>query len=104
MNDHGVTARSERMPNDPPIMPLAAPPAPKAPPTHKQKISEAGDRTEAGLACPKCGGLQFKVKRSTGRKLGAVAAAPVTGLASMALLAKGTQVRCVTCGTVYKRG
>jgi hypothetical protein len=55
-------------------------------------ISEAGDRGDAGLACPKCGGTQFKAKRSAKGKVAA------------GLLAPKTQVRCVTCGTTYRRG
>lgn len=76
------------------------PPAPKG----KARISEVGDKTDAGLACPKCGGTQFKVKRSGMQKLGALAAAPITLGASAVILAKGTRVACVACGTVYKRG
>lgn len=73
----------------------AGEPAPPSGPTKRQPISEVGERTDAGLACPKCGGVQFKVKRSGRQKA-------MLGVASM--LVKGTQVRCVTCGTVYKRG
>jgi len=43
-------------------------------------------------ACPKCGGSQFKAKRSAMGKLG------------LGVLAPKTQVRCVTCGTTYRRG
>jgi len=43
-------------------------------------------------ACPKCGGSQFKAKRSAMGKIG------------LGLLAPKTQVRCVTCGTTYRRG
>ena len=82
-------------------------PAPRLDPnkkTKKQKLSEVGERSEAGLSCPKCGSTDFKVKRSGVRKLGALAAAPVTLGASAVILAKGTQVKCVACATVYKRG
>ena len=60
-----------------------------------QRISTVAHRTDAGLACPKCGGVQFTTKRSFKQKA-------ALGLASLAV--KGSQVRCVTCGTVYKRG
>ena len=65
--------------------------------TRNQPISQAGRKTEAGLACPECGGTQFKAKRSGKAKLGAVALTPL-------VLAKAGQVKCVTCGAIYKRG
>jgi hypothetical protein len=56
------------------------------------KISRVGQHTEGGLACPRCGGTQFKAKRS------------VKGKVAAGLLAPKSQVRCVTCGAVFKRG
>lgn len=62
-------------------------------------ISNVGQRTTGGLACPKCGGTQFKAKRSAkGKAIGAVA-----GVAG-AMLAPKSRVRCVTCKTEYVRG
>lgn len=60
-----------------------------------RKISEVGTTTSAGLACPVCGGTDYNVKRSLKAKL-------MLGLASLVI--KASQVRCVTCGTVYQRG
>lgn len=61
------------------------------------KISQAGVHGEggAGLACPVCGGSEFKVGRKTSTKL-------LFGAAS--LLGQARYVRCVTCGTRYRRG
>jgi hypothetical protein len=56
------------------------------------KISKVGVKGQAGLGCPKCGGTQFKAKRSAGGKVG------------LGLLAPKTRVRCVTCGAQYTRG
>lgn len=59
-------------------------------------ISAVGTKVEgAGLACPKCGGTQFKVQRKTSTKV-------AFGMASM--LGNAKHVRCVTCGTRYLRG
>jgi hypothetical protein len=60
-----------------------------------QPISAVGTETAAGLACPKCGGTQFKVQRKLSTKL-------AFGAASM--LGQARHVRCVTCGTQYQRG
>lgn len=64
---------------------------------HGQTLSARGIHGEggAGLACPHCGGTQFKVARKTGTKL-------AFGAAS--LLGQAHWVRCVTCGTRYRRG
>lgn len=61
------------------------------------KISQAGVHGEggAGLACPVCGGGEFKVARKVSTKL-------MFGAAS--LLGQARYVRCVTCGTRYRRG
>ena len=59
-------------------------------------ISQVGVKSEAaGLACPKCGGTQFKAARKTSTKL-------AFGAASM--LGQAHFVRCVTCGTRSRRG
>jgi hypothetical protein len=75
--------------------------------TKQQRLSEVGSKTEAGLACPKCGSTQFKAKRSArGKLIGGtvgVATLGVLGPAAAALAPK-SQVRCVACGTTYKRG
>jgi ssDNA-binding Zn-finger/Zn-ribbon topoisomerase 1 len=78
----------------------AAPDAQGDAPRGRQKISEAGARTETGqLVCPKCGGAQFTAKRS---KKGKVIGFTTLGVAG--LVAPKSQVKCVTCGTMYKRG
>jgi ssDNA-binding Zn-finger/Zn-ribbon topoisomerase 1 len=71
----------------------------KGKPSRKRKISSAGVKTESGVACPKCGGGQFKARRSTAGRLGIVA----TGLLAVPLT-RQKQVQCVTCGTKYARG
>ena len=69
-------------------------------PTHKTTISQAGVRSgSGGLACPKCGGSQFKARRSSAAR----AAVITTGVAG-ALATKKTQVTCETCGTRFARG
>ncbi len=66
----------------------------------RKRLSEAGVRTEGvGLACPKCGGAQFTAKRSNKGKAIGFATLGVGGL-----LAPKSQVKCVTCGTMFKRG
>jgi len=63
------------------------------------KLSSVGTQTAAGLACPKCGGTQFTAKRSKkGKLLG------ITTLGVGGLVAPKSQVKCVTCGTMFKRG
>lgn len=62
-------------------------------------ISEVGDRSTGVLACPVCGGTQFKAKRSAEAKIGL----GIT-LGFGALLAPKTRVKCETCGTEYRRG
>lgn len=63
------------------------------------RISDVGDRSSGVLTCPKCGGAQFKAKRSRGAK---IALGATVGVG--ALLAKKTRVKCETCGTEYLRG
>jgi hypothetical protein len=63
--------------------------------------------TGGGLACPKCGGTQFKARRSKGARVGIAATTIATGgLAGLgaAAVTKQRKVQCVTCGTIYERG
>ena len=62
--------------------------------TSGQRLATVGARTPAGLACPKCGGTQFKPARKTSTKV-------IFGAASM--LGQAKWVRCVTCGERYRR-
>jgi hypothetical protein len=65
----------------------------------RKRIGDVGNQTSGALACPQCGGQQFAAKRSkTGKTVGVVT------LGVGAVLAPKTQVKCVTCGTMYKRG
>lgn len=64
-----------------------------------RRISKAGNKTDAGLACPKCGGTSFKAKRSmTAKTVGVV----TFGVG--AALAPKSRVKCETCGKVFLRG
>ncbi len=63
---------------------------------HRQLLSAVGKQGDAGLACPKCGSTQFTAKRSMTGKL-------LLPIVSIALLPK-TRVKCVACGTMFKRG
>lgn len=59
-----------------------------------------------GLACPRCGGAQFKQRRSRGGRAGIVAGTvllPGIGTVAGAALTKQKQVQCVTCGARYRR-
>jgi len=63
-------------------------------------LSELAARTEQGqLMCPSCGGTQFTAKRSASAKS---AGCLLFGIGF--LLAPKSRVRCVTCGTEFKRG
>jgi len=73
-------------------------PKPRPEASGPRMLSRVGDRSGGGLACPKCGGNQFKAKRSRGVK---VALAPV---AILIAAAPKTRVKCVTCGEEYLRG
>lgn len=64
----------------------------------RKKISKAG-ATDDGVRCPKCGGQQFTAKRS---KKGKLIGAATVGVGLLA--APKTQVKCVTCGAMFKRG
>lgn len=65
----------------------------------RKKISKAGATNDGGIRCPKCGGQQFTAKRS---KLGKTIGVATVGVGALA--APKSQVKCVTCGTMYKRG
>jgi hypothetical protein len=59
----------------------------------KEHLTDVASRGPDGSPrCPNCGGQQFTAKRSVIGKLG------------FGVLAAKSQVRCVTCGTVFKRG
>lgn len=66
-------------------------------------------QTPDGPRCPKCGGSQFKARRTLGQRLGIGAAtvlsAPVSAGAGGVAAAKVAKqkVQCVTCGTFYER-
>jgi hypothetical protein len=62
-------------------------------------ISQVGAGGAAGLACPRCGGSGFQAKRSRAAK---VLLVPTVGVGT--LLAPKTRVKCITCGTEYRRG
>lgn len=64
-----------------------------------KRLSDVGDRSSGTLACPDCGGTDFKAKRSTRAKVLGGAAVGVG-----ALLAPKSRVECVACGETFKRG
>jgi DNA-directed RNA polymerase subunit RPC12/RpoP len=66
-------------------------------PLRMQKVSKAAS-TDDGLRCPKCGGQQFKARRSNSRRLALVPVAVLMPLTSK------NQVQCVTCGQKFRRG
>ncbi len=56
-------------------------------------LSAAGAHTATGeLCCPQCGGTSFTARRAVGAYI------------AVGLLAPKSQVKCVTCGKVFKRG
>ena len=72
-------------------------------------LSEVGSRSPdgSGLACPKCGGMQFRARRSGAARAGIVGTTVATGGIGGIVAAgvtKQKRVTCVTCGTVYLRG
>ena len=67
--------------------------------SERQKLSKVGDTESGTLACPKCGGTQFTAKRSSKGKMIGFATLGVGGL-----LAPKSEVKCVTCGTMFRRG
>jgi hypothetical protein len=56
------------------------------------KTNRRFSRASRDGACPRCGGVSFKAKRSG------------FGLLSLGLLARKTRVRCETCGYQMRRG
>lgn len=62
------------------------------------------EQTPNGVKCPKCGGTQFKARRTAGDR-GKIAAGWVTTGVGAILSARKHQqkVQCVTCGTFYDR-
>jgi len=59
----------------------------------RDRISSFANMSNDGtLRCPKCGGTNFTAKRSVKGKIG------------IGLLAPKTQVKCITCGKMFKRG
>jgi hypothetical protein len=65
------------------------------------KISKVGARGPGGqLMCPRCGGTQFKPKRSASGKAGSFVVFGPVGPA----MAKKDNVQCVTCGKTFTRG
>lgn len=58
----------------------------------RAKFSETAAQSEAGARCPRCGGMNFKAKRSG------------AGKAAVGFLAPKTQVKCESCGLVFRRG
>lgn len=74
----------------------------------KIPVSQAAQKVPGGgLACPQCGGTQWKAGRKAGKVGASVAVglliAPVAGL-GLTALASSKVVRCVTCGATFKRG
>ena len=65
----------------------------------KAPISGVGDRSTGALACPKCGGTQFKAKRG---KIGKTVGVVTLGVGAVAVPKRW--VKCETCGTEYQRG
>lgn len=76
--------RSSAKPRPTPLYPERA---------RSKRLSQVGAKTEDGvLKCPHCGGTQFTAKRS------------ITGKLAIGVLAPKTRVKCVACGTMFKRG
>jgi hypothetical protein len=91
--------RAEMHPDDNPQPTLSSYSVGETKPRGRRKISEVGSTSDGSLSCPKCGGQQFTAKRSKKAKaLGGLA----VGVGALA--APKTQVKCVTCGAMYKRG
>lgn len=70
---------------------------------HDQEFQRQGlSHNEDGHpACPKCGGTQFKLRRTPGRRAGIGTATVLAGGVG-ALAAAGKQkVQCITCGLFY---
>ena len=85
----------DRILEGPAAPPLEEKPAEK-PDYRDRTLSEVARRDASGdIRCPVCNGRQFEATRSLGMKV-------LLGFYSLALPAN--QVRCVTCGAVFKRG
>ena len=76
---------------------------------HPRRTSAQLD-TSGGLpTCPKCGGTQFKARRTVGQRLKigtiAVLTAPISAGVGGLAAAKGVRqkVQCITCGAFYER-
>lgn len=71
-----------------------------------RKAAQSAVKTFSKVAdegrCPKCGGTQFKARRSTGGRVKTVVYGAV--FLPLAAIPKQTQVQCVTCGTKFTRG
>ena len=65
----------------------------------RKKLSSVGNNSGGSLSCPKCGGTNFTAKRSKKGKVIGITALGVGGL-----IAPKSQVKCVACGTMFKRG
>jgi hypothetical protein len=57
------------------------------------------------LACPKCGGTQFKLRRTAGQRVAVGSATVLFGLigAGAGAAATDQRVQCVTCGLFYEK-
>ena len=80
------------------------------PPKDKGRTGSRGlDTGDGGPVCPKCGGTQFKARRTVGQRLGIAAVGtltlPLSAGAGALAAAKGMKqkVQCITCGTFYAR-
>jgi hypothetical protein len=105
INLRGVEAGAIRRPSDAASSTIKT----RTPP----RLSETGTHSTAGLACPSCGGTQFRLKRSygkgaaTGAAVGTlVVGGPVLGaiVGASASGSKPKLVECIVCGEVYARG
>lgn len=73
-----------------------------------QEVSEL-DTSSGAPACPKCGGSQFKARRTVGQRIGigviTAVSFPVSAAGGGLVAAKRMKqkVQCVTCGTFYNR-
>jgi len=74
-----------------------------------KKMAPVLDTGSGSPTCPKCGGTQFKARRTVGQRFGIVAVGaltlPISAGAGALAAAKGMKqrVQCVTCGMFYAR-
>ncbi|QZN86944.1 hypothetical protein [Cellulomonas sp. C5510] len=63
------------------------------------------DTSDGAPRCPKCGGVQFKARRTVGQRMKVGTATVMTGGAGGLVAAKAVKqrVQCITCGTFYAR-